>query len=118
MTETEKASWIILTLIIALIGCSIGAYTYGRYQGYSSGYRTGYSKAPKPDKFKEEQYDALLSRASTAEEQYNGLVTDYNNLRNAVIKYIGATQYQARQPIRCSSHTYGINNNYSSTSCY
>lgn len=115
MTATEKASWIILLLVLALVGCSVGAYLYGKHQGsaagYKKGYSAGYDKAPKPNYFKEDNYDSVA-------KQYDELVTDYNNLRDAAIKYIGATQYQARQPLSCTSTTYGSYFPTTRTDCY
>ena len=85
------------------------AYAAGRAAGMTdgqkSGYDTGYAAG---QAFSNVQYNQLV-------DKYNGLVGDYNTLRTAVIKYIGATSYQSRSAISCTSNTLGA---YTYTNCY
>jgi hypothetical protein len=114
----SKGALIIVSL--ALVGVAFfGGFRYGSSAGYSDGHKAGYEKgfseAPKPDYF---TVDQLRSANSQLLSDYNKLVDDYNSLRDAAIRYVGATQYQAQAPITCSSYSYGINSQFSSTTCY
>ncbi len=103
----------IACLITGLVAGYIGYYygqNAGRDSGYSKGYEKGYSDVPKNDymtDFYKQQVDKLTT-------DYNTLVNDYNNLRS----YYNASQYQARQPISCTSYSYGIESNFINTNCY
>jgi hypothetical protein len=118
----------VLISLILMVGSSVGGYYYGNHKGFASGYSighdVGYKSAPKPNSYKEGQYDVLNNLLALETNaygglvtNYNGLVNDYNNLRSNVIKYIGATSYQARTPITCTTHSYSMLDS-SSTTCY
>ncbi len=105
----------IIGILILIIG---GGYFYINNKHNSevetlnaqiSGQRSTLTEASDRKDFLEYAYDKVSS-------DYNDLVNDYNDLRNSVIKYIGSTNYQARQPITCNSYSYGYNS--SSTTCY
>lgn len=119
-----RAFLLIATFALLGVGGTIKAYQYGEGKGYTKGQEVGYNKAPTPNYYKEDQYDILVNRLkimednyNDMEDNYNDLVTDYNDLRAAAINYVGAAQYQTRQPLTCNTHNYSTLNS-SSTTCY
>ncbi len=116
---------IALALILPpLVGAALfAAYMFGHNQGYSQGHSIG-AQASVGDSHSEWERSLTgqwVTKVANEEypklqQDYNALASEYNELRNAVIQYAGATQYQARQPIHCNSYTYGMGS--VSTSCY
>ena len=116
---------IALALILPpLVGAALfAAYMFGHNQGYSQGHSIG-AQASAGDSHSEWEQsltgqwmtEVANEKYPKLQQDYNALVSECNELRNAVIQYAGATQYQARQPVHCNSYTYGMGS--VSTSCY
>ena len=100
--------------ILIMIGAT-GGYFYGRGQGYSNGYNQGHDAGYESGKGAAPSNQPLIESLSAENGQlrdkYNSLIDDYNRLAN----YANAAR---RQPIDCTSTTYGINDQFTSTSCY
>jgi hypothetical protein len=111
--------------IITVASCSLVLYALGvtslvvNYQhkvasaksaGYTVGRKDGYADGVSASMLK---LTDLSNENQRLTDNYNGLVNDYNRLRVAA----AATNLQAAQPITCNSSTYGINKQFSSTTC-
>jgi hypothetical protein len=118
----------VLKVLFVIISLSVGlfaAYSYGVDSGTENGRNAMASEKDKeitrlnqelsfarsPNVFDTSKTDLVNLR-----NDYNALVTDYNNLRNAVIQYAGSVSYQARQPITCNSYSYSESS--VTTRCY
>jgi len=102
----NKSSAILVVLMATAI--CVATYFYAHNAGYADGYNRGhdigYADAQKdyvPPKTYFFEYQNLQNK-------YNSLVNDYNALARTP-KY---------QPLNCTSTTYGINNQFTSTNCY
>lgn len=106
----RKAELVLLAVVLVALSL-YGGYTFGNKRGYSAGmsegerlgYDKGFQEAPKPDPFAQAQL----------RNDYNKLVDDYNNL----LEQANASAAR-RQPISCTSYSYGINDAFTSTNCY
>jgi uncharacterized protein HemX len=118
---------LIVTVAALVLALAVGfaSYLVGHDQGYSQGHRVGNSASQADSHAAWERSlagrymtEVINEKYPKLQQDYNALVSDYNQLREAAMQYVGATQYQARQPIYCTSTAYGIDNQFSSTSCY
>lgn len=117
MSKTTK---ITLILVVLLSVCStVGAYQLGNDRGLKQGSRLNAVKYNQgvqqgKDEMGPRVFD-LQMKNNQLSDDYNKLVSGYNSLRDSVIKYVGYTQYQAKQPVRCTSNTI---NSFTYTNCY
>lgn len=119
-----KIGWVIATLILALT-TGYGGMVYGQKAGYSQGKVAGDDSGYKRGVAEGQQQSARYGANMLATPQtdygelltkYNGLVNDYNALRNSVVNYINSSQYQPRSTIHCTSSNFGSQTTY--TNCY
>lgn len=115
----------ILLLVLLPVLSAVGFYTgnvrgetNGRQAGYSQGLEEGaakgYARAEKDMEFTK----VSAIKYGELNDQYNDLVTDYNNLREAAIRYVGASSYQPRTPLSCTTNTFGNTFGTTYTNCY
>ena len=117
MLNERLMSGIILLSLLVITAVGVGSYYYGHHEGFASGYAKSKSTFAKPNYYAEQQYPIVLNQLTDLTNKYNNLVSDYNSLRSAVIRYVGSTNYQARQPISCTTYT-PTYSNLSTTKCY
>lgn len=103
-------------LLIAL-GVGGASYSIGLEQGKSE-QSSQLSTTKKALDDKNYSNTSIVARNQQLISDYNKLVEDYNTLRQAATQYVNTNTYQARQPLNCTSSSWGINQQYTSTSCY
>lgn len=110
---------VLLVSVVVILVCSTagGAYLWGYNQGAAKGQQEQSAKD-------NVAYKDVTGRLATASQNNTDLANEYNQLSDkyrilvALTQYAGTTQYQAPTHINCSSTTYGINNQFTDTSCY
>lgn len=120
----------VLPVVILVIVTFLGAYFVGFQYGKSYAYDTGYTEgkrvasdqavkdyAQNLDSWSTSPINPLVVENNRLRDDYNSLVVDYNNLRNAAINYVNATTYQPRQTITCRTNTYFAEYGNISTTC-
>jgi hypothetical protein len=101
-----------LLLVGAVSGAFGVGYQYGYKNGEKEGHDKGYSNATRDYKI---TTDAAEKSLGNLQQEYGSLLSDYNNLRSSALQYINSQQYQARQPVSCTSNTIGA---FTYTNCY
>lgn len=105
-----------LLVVVAISG--YGGFLYGKHTGFKSGYKsgddTGYNRGitdgisssqnAAGEKIAASDYDALKSDYDSLVNQYNTLARNYN--------------LSLYKPITCNSNVYGLDRQYTSTTCY
>lgn len=103
---------------LLLIVILIGGIQMGKHQGFADGYTTGESRGSSLQRSRDIVSATPIYNDNTKlTQEYNQLSENYNNLRSAVIKYVGATQYQASKPVTCNTDTYFANLGSITTTC-
>lgn len=104
-------------LTIAKATIFIGLIAISGFSGYTLGHNGAESTAKSQIAELKDKNNTLSQKISTSEKQYQTAVDSYNELYDAVLK---ASTY--RPPVNtslyCSSTSYGMNYQYSSTYCY
>lgn len=102
-----------ITMFVILLvgGAWYGGYYMGNEQSQSSAYSAGYTKAKNDTPTIDWSLLVTKSEYETLRTDYNNLVANYNSLANA-------PRYQARQPVSCTSNTYGSIFPTTYTNCY
>lgn len=117
MSSTAKENLIALVILL-LIGGFVGSYYFGHHLGFAKGYSIGYSAGGSYANADAATISSLNTANTNLQNQYNNLSSNYNTLRDAIIKYVGSTTYQPAPQLHCTSVKYGINNQFTSTNCY
>lgn len=119
MDSGDKAVLTFFFVVVLLVAGCVTAFRTGKNQGLavSRSSKAQVSQLQTENTRLEEALKTSISSSFEAADKYNSLVTDYNNLRSAVVKYVGATQYQARAPITCNTYNYSALDS-STTRCY
>lgn len=123
------AGTIVLALIVGYAGYLYGFSTRNNYVAQlehriASQQETLDSnlESLRKNQFYKEDNQKLAFDYSQLVDKYNASVEEYNKLRSNIISYFGssaASQYQARQPIRCTSNTnYNMFGDTTYTNCY
>ena len=122
MDKSERHSAIVLGVLFALIVCCGGTflftkdyYTRAGNAKWQAGYDKGHSAGLAEVGPRIADDEAKLAQMN---DKYNSLVADYNSLRDTVLRYVSSTQYQSKQPIHCTSYSYGLDSAFTSTNCY
>lgn len=116
---TPKRFMLAAAFIISIYATAYGAFYQGLDVGRSGAYDRGHAKGLAEGKADNEAAIALLSdKNNSLQTDYNKLVEDYNSLYKQATSYINTAQFQSRQPLHCSSTTYGTDFQYTSTNCY
>lgn len=89
--------------VVLIGGGAYGAFSYGQHRGYATGYNTARTVDNK-------QISSLKTQVQSEKNQVN-------KEDAAMWSAIGASSKQANQSLNCTSYKYGINDNYTSTSC-
>ncbi|MDB5165453.1 MAG: hypothetical protein JWM00_343 [Candidatus Saccharibacteria bacterium] len=94
-----------LLICLSLIaGGVLAGYYYGKDVGQKET-TTKLQPQVSAAKTGEETAWRLYRELSTSNEK---LVNDYNDLYDAAVNYVNATQYAPRQTVHCNSYSYGM----------
>jgi hypothetical protein len=107
----KTADYIILGILI--VACAaIASYAYGKSEGKNEKNNELQSELITAQESEKSAWSINQELSDTNEK----LVDDYNNLRDAVIKYVDTTHYAPRQTLTCNSYSYGMSS--VATTCY
>ncbi len=98
---SQTVSAIIVSGILIVVGYTSykQGYATGSDKSWSAGYQSGRSVGH------DEAYNEA-SASTVSSDEYNDLVDEYNELRQAAINYVGNT-YKPKQSLNCTSNTIG-----------
>lgn len=115
--KIEKDAIGLLVFLLAGL-CFGGGYFTARHYTFKEAYAKGISQGQSEYSNELKQvggnYIDELNKNYQLQAQYNNETDSYNTLRSAVLKYLSPQQMNA---LTCKSMTYGINNQFTSTTC-
>jgi len=111
---TNKRPLIVVFVIVGALSL-LGAYNYVSSIAYANGKKDG-AKSATANMVPAISLTAAELEYEKLQDDYNALVTDYNELRDAAVQYVDTTNYKSAT-IRCTTFNNGLTGN-SNTTCY
>lgn len=115
-------TWQIAVFVITVLGVATISFSVGMKTGNDNG-RTNAKVDFEAYSLKADSASAIEAKNANAQaeilrNEYNKLSEDYNNLRNSLLRYENNVQYQARQPITCTTNQPLTEYSSITTRCY
>lgn len=101
----------LVVILVLLVGAPV--YYYAQHKGYADGYNAGINEQKATD---QTTIDTIDGGVNDLINKYDQLSATYNSLRDAVVQYVGETQYQAAPSIHCTSNNFDTGTSF--TNCY
>ena len=100
----------------------IAAIGLAAFAGYSEGHKKGFDEG-------ERSQSSEISKLKTAQEEMNKQnyqlraenmlwQEEYDELYDTANAFVGVPRYTPQTTFNCSTYSYGMSGNYSSTTCY
>lgn len=102
----KEPEGLILSALVLIVAAYFVGYHIAYNKAYDSGIQTQKSNEQSDYSNMVKYAQDVIQKNVDLTNQYNQLSTQYNNLRDAVLKYVDATQYKSAPSLHCTSNTF------------